>query len=152
MSAPAPTRASSGPRPMSHPSVPGTCSDRNGCARFAFCPRADPLFVPLAPCAQRVRARSYTSVPTVRTRSHLSTRGPTCSHLESAPGSTRPRPFPCVCAQRICALMNGRKRPHPRPRKESTPGPMHPRPIPPIRAPFHAFVSNAITPDRTCDQ
>jgi hypothetical protein len=39
-----------------------TCLDRNGCARFAFRPRSDPMF---APVATYVRATSNTYVSLV---------------------------------------------------------------------------------------
>jgi hypothetical protein len=49
-----------------------TCLDRNGCARFAFRPRSDPMFVPVATYVRGVCARFHASAPRVRARSHPS--------------------------------------------------------------------------------
>jgi hypothetical protein len=116
-------------------SRPDTYSDRNGCAQFAFRPRANRLFAHAATCVQRVGARSHASAPGVHSQSYPPT-----------PCPTRPRPFPSVRARRICTLMNGRKYPHQRPCKESTLGPTHPRPASLVRAPSHEFAPNAFAP------
>jgi hypothetical protein len=81
---------------------PDTCLDRNGCARFAFHSCPDPVFAPAAPCARGICAQFHESVP-----------GSTRPRLESVPGRTRLRPFPCVrpeafvpapaAGRRVCA-------------------------------------------------
>jgi hypothetical protein len=84
-------------RCRTHPR-PDTCPHRNGCARIAFHPREDIVFVPVLPA----RAHSLAIAPDafapavadarrVRARSHAP--GPTRPCLESAPGPTSPRPI-----------------------------------------------------------